>query len=416
MVRRRRDERHPRGRIAGLGDPGVHFFARKVAALTGLGPLRHLDLDLLRAAQVGAGHAEPPGGHLLDLAVPDRSESLRQFAALARIGAGTDRVHCDRQGLVRLCGQRAVAHRAGLEALYDLRGGFHFVDRDRVARRHELQEPAQRVRPLRVIHKVRVLPEFPIGVLPHRSLQRDDRLGAVHVVLFVVPAAQAVESHGVQCLVDAQSQRVKSVIVPERYTLFDLFDADAAHSAHGPGKIAIDDLFSQPDCFKDAGGLIGLEGRNAHFGRYFDHPGQQRAVIVFDSCVVVLVEHAQLDHLADALVRQVRIDRAHAEAEERRDLVDVPGLAALQDQRHGRALLRAYKVLLYAGDREQGGDGHMVLVHAPVREDDDVGPLGSCAVHCDVQLVQRPFQGSVLVVKQGDRLRAEARLVQIPDL
>ena len=332
VVRRRRDERHPRGRIAGLGDPGVHFFARKVAALAGLSPLRHLDLDLLRAAQVGAGHAEAPGGHLLDLAVPDRSEALRQLAALARIGAGADGVHRDRQGLVRLGGQRAVAHRAGLEALYDLRGGFHFVDRDRVARRHELQEPAQRVRPLRVVHKVRVLPEFLIRVLPHRSLQRDDRLGTVHVVLFVVPAAKAVESHGVQRLVDAQSQRVKSVIVPERYSLFDLFDADAAHSAHGPGKIAIDDIFSQPDRFKDAGGLIRLEGRNAHFGRYFDNARQKGLVIILHGCVVILVEDAQLDQLADALVRQIRVDRAHAEAEERRDLVDVPGLAALQDQ------------------------------------------------------------------------------------
>ena len=236
------------------------------------------------------------------------------------------------------------------------------------------------------------------------------------VVLFVVPAAQIVESHGVQRLVHAQSQRVKSVIVPERYSLFDLFDADTAHSAHGPGKIAVDDFFSQPDRFKDAGGLIGLEGRNAHFGRYFDNARQKGLVIILHGCVVILVQDAQLDQLADALVRQVRIDRAHAEAEERRDLVDVPGLAALQDQRHGGALLRAHEVLLHAGHCEQGGDGHMVLVHAPVREDDDVGSLGSRAVHRDVQLVKSPLQGSVLVVKEGDRLRAEAGLVQVPDL
>ena len=271
VVGRRRDERHPRGRIAGLGDPGVHFFPRKVAALARLGPLRHLDLDLLRAAQVGAGHAEAPGGHLLDFTVRDRSEALREFAALARIGAGADGVHRGGQGLMRLGRQRAVAHGAGLEALYDLRGGLHFVERDGVARRNEFQKSAQCVRSFGVVHEVCVLPEFLIRVLPHRSLQRDDRLGAVHVVLFVVAAAQIVESHGVQRLVDAQSQRVKSVIVPERYSLFDLFDADTAHSAHGPGKIAIDDIFSQPDRFKDAGGLIGLESRNAHFGRYFDN-------------------------------------------------------------------------------------------------------------------------------------------------
>ena len=60
VMGRRRDQRHTGRRKSRLSHPGVHFFARKVAALAGLGALGHLDLDLLRAAQILAGDAEPP--------------------------------------------------------------------------------------------------------------------------------------------------------------------------------------------------------------------------------------------------------------------------------------------------------------------------------------------------------------------
>ena len=72
-------------------DPGVDLFCRKVAALSRLSPLSHLDLYFLRAHQIPAGHAEPPAGHLLDggasVAVRPRGlKPLLTLTALSTLG------------------------------------------------------------------------------------------------------------------------------------------------------------------------------------------------------------------------------------------------------------------------------------------------------------------------------------------
>jgi hypothetical protein len=41
-----------------------HLVAGQLSALTGLGTLRHLDLDLVRVGQVVGGHSKAPGRHL----------------------------------------------------------------------------------------------------------------------------------------------------------------------------------------------------------------------------------------------------------------------------------------------------------------------------------------------------------------
>src|SRR5690606_32606171 len=123
VVRRRRDQAHTRGRMAHPRDPRIHLAAGKLPALTGLGALRHLDLQLARLAQVEARHAEAPRGHLLDCRVLRIAElvgprvALGVLAALARVGLAADAVHRDGERLVRLLADGAVAHGAGLEAL-----------------------------------------------------------------------------------------------------------------------------------------------------------------------------------------------------------------------------------------------------------------------------------------------------------
>ena len=67
VVRRRRDEAHAGHRIAQLRDVFGHLVARQLAALAGLGALRHLDLDLVGRRQVFRRDAEARRGHLLDL-------------------------------------------------------------------------------------------------------------------------------------------------------------------------------------------------------------------------------------------------------------------------------------------------------------------------------------------------------------
>ena len=68
VVRRRADQADARRRVADLGDPGLDLVAGELAPFAGLGPLRHLDLELVGVDEVLARHAEPARGDLLDRA------------------------------------------------------------------------------------------------------------------------------------------------------------------------------------------------------------------------------------------------------------------------------------------------------------------------------------------------------------
>ena len=122
VMRWRRDQANARSRVADLGDPRIDLVAGQLTTLSRLGALGHLDLYFSRAHQVFARDAEAPGGNLLDgalegVAVGQRLEASRVLAALAGVRLCAEPVHRDRQGLVRLLRDGAVAHRACLEAL-----------------------------------------------------------------------------------------------------------------------------------------------------------------------------------------------------------------------------------------------------------------------------------------------------------
>ncbi|MNP14835.1 hypothetical protein D3C76_1071720 [compost metagenome] len=100
VVRRWRDQRHARYRIAQLGDQAVDLAAWQLAALAGLGALGHLDLQHFGVDQVFRGDAEAAGGHLLDLGAAHRAVARRVFTALAGVRARAQAVHGLGQRLV----------------------------------------------------------------------------------------------------------------------------------------------------------------------------------------------------------------------------------------------------------------------------------------------------------------------------
>ena len=127
VVRRRRDQLHARRRVAQLGDVVADLVARQLAALTGLGALRHLDLEPVGVGQIGRGDAEAGRRHLPDgrvalVAVGVGDQPAGILPALAGVRPAADPVHGDRQRLVRFGGDRPQAHGAGGEALDDLGG------------------------------------------------------------------------------------------------------------------------------------------------------------------------------------------------------------------------------------------------------------------------------------------------------
>ena len=110
-----------------------------MAALAGLGSLGHFDLNLIGAAQVGAGHAEAARGHLFDAAVGVRPETVGRLAAFTGIGLCSDGIHGPGQGLMGLSGKRAEAHGPGLEMADDAVDRFYLVQRDRRPCRNKFQ-------------------------------------------------------------------------------------------------------------------------------------------------------------------------------------------------------------------------------------------------------------------------------------
>ena len=90
VVRRRRDQADAGRRVAQPGDVVVDLVTGQLAALAGLGALRHLDLQLVGVDEVVRRDAEAAGGDLLDrraalVAVLVGGEAARVLPALARV-------------------------------------------------------------------------------------------------------------------------------------------------------------------------------------------------------------------------------------------------------------------------------------------------------------------------------------------
>ncbi len=286
VVRRRRDQADARCRVPHLGHPRVHLVARKLPTLTGFRTLGHLDLDVGAVGQVVAGHAEPARRHLLDRAAPPVTvlvtvEPADRFAALARIRPAAKAVHRDRQRLVRLGGDRAVAHRAGGEPLDDLAGRLDLVQRHRRAHAvAELQQAAQRGHPLAlVVDQPGVLLEDRVLAGAGRVLQLEHRVRVEQVVLaLAAPLILAADLElAVRPLVGAVqvSQRM-----PGRHVVGDVVEVDAADRACQPGEVLVEHLLADADGLEQLRAGVGRQRRDAHLGHHLQDALARRLDVV----------------------------------------------------------------------------------------------------------------------------------------
>ena len=234
-----------------------------------------------------------------------------------------------------------------------------------------------------------------------------DGLGIVQVLLRRAPAAEFVGTHAGQIHVNVQPQRVERLLVAVFHVLLDIVDGNAAHPADGVGKVFVNDLPADAHGLENLAALIGLDGGNAHLGGDLHDTRQHRLVVIVDGGVKILFQQPVADQIADALLRQIRVDGAGAEAQKRGKIMDKPGFAAFQNQRHGGALAGANQIFGHRADGQQTGNGDMILVNVPVGQNQDVRAVPVRPVNVHEQPVDGLFQRGVFVVANGHGLHLE---------
>jgi hypothetical protein len=149
VMGRRRDETDAGNGVASPGDDLVDLVAGQLAALAGLGALRHLDLQLVGIHEVIGGYPEAAAGYLLHRATARVATGVGRearfvFAAFAGVRHAAQPVHRDGESFVCFLADGAEAHCARSEALDDLLGRLDFFNRDGCFGVLQLQKPAQR--------------------------------------------------------------------------------------------------------------------------------------------------------------------------------------------------------------------------------------------------------------------------------
>ena len=342
----------PWRRVAQAGDVAVDLVARQLAALAGLGALGDLDLDLVGVDEVVDGHAEAPGGDLLDRRAALVLEALGVLSALARVRLAAEPVHAGGERLVRLRRQRTERHAARLEAPDDLRGGLDLVQRDALARSRKRSSPrSDGPRHRDLVHVGR---EALVGVgaalVPRGLLERRDRLR--------VPAVElAVAAPGVDAARRQQRGARGRVGAPMAVEALpgEHVQAHAADARRRPREVLVDDLPLEPDRLEDLRARVGADRRDPHLREDLEQALADRLDRPLHRLLGVhaLRQAALAVERVERLEHQVRVDRRGAVADQAGHVMDLLGLARLHHQADLEPRALANEVVMDGADRQQ---------------------------------------------------------------
>ena len=399
VVGRWGDEPDAGGAHARLRDVALYLRPGELAALPGLGALRHLDLDLVRVAQVVRGDAEAPGGHLLDRTplgvvrpIGLRHEALGVLPALAGVRFAPQAVHRARQGGVRLEGDGPVAHRAGAEPLDDVGRGLHLLERDRFPVALELEHAAEVASFVQLVRDRGVLPVLRGRVLAARRLEVLDRLRVVEVplrrhpvllpapvVLARVPQRRRLRRALRRLLALGEAHRVQRDGVR-----LELLEPDALDAAYGALEARVDDVRVQPERLENLRALVRRQRADAHLREHLQHAVLDGVEVVLDEFVHgrgrVLpgrVRHeVVLPQPGDRVDGEVGAHAVRAEARERAEVMHVPRLRGLEQDRAPRALHLLHEVVVHGARGEEGAHRDALGAGGAIRQDDARDAVG----------------------------------------
>ena len=217
-------------------------------------------------------------------------------------------------------------------------------------------------------------------------------MDGLRIVTMVLPLASALmPSCGSQFQIRRSSQRVKGSAVLSVHFTSDIVQGNSADSAHGSREISVYNLPGYPDCLEDLTALVGLDGRDPHLGCDLYYAKQDSSVIICYRSIVILVQLFLFHQLGDGCMGQIGINCRSTITQQGRKVMNLPGLARFQDQGHGSALSGFHQMFVDRGNRQKRGDGHMVFIHTPVRQDQNICPFPVGLVHLHKEVVQDPF-------------------------
>ena len=321
-----------------------------------------------------AGDAEARRRHLLDraateVAVGVAHEAQRILAAFAGVALAADAVHRDREIFVRLFADRAERHRAGFETLDDFASRLDFLERHGRPAGVELEQRAQRgERSTLLVDRLCVFLEQPEISRSHRMLQSRDRIRVVHVEL--AGATPLVLAADIEIAVEIR-RHFERVVVTRRSLTRDRVEADACHARWRPREVLVDHVLGQPNRLEDLRAAITLRRRDAHLGRDFrDALADRLDEVVNRGVFVDVLELAVANHPGHRRVREIRIDRARAIADQQAEMHRLARFARLDDKARSSASPFANQMMMHGPGREQRRDCRILRVHAAIRKHD----------------------------------------------
>ena len=247
-----------------------------------------------------------------------------------------------------------------------------------------------------VIYQLCIFLEHLIAALFCGLLEKMNGTRVIFVLLTL--ASHLMGTYAVQCKICGKSKGIKCLRMKFFYIILDIFQCDSAYTTYGSCKVTIDHILGNSDCLKDLRSLIGLDSGNTHLGSDLYDTADHRMIVIINGCVIVLIQHMCIDQLMNRIQCQIRIDCTCTISEECCEMMYLSRLTGLQDQGKGSALLCFYKMLMYCGNRQQGRDRHMVLIHTAVRKDQDVCALTEGFVYLYEQTVNGTFKLCALII------------------
>ncbi len=184
--------------------------------------------------------------------------------------------------------------------------------------------------------------------------------------MFFTAAAHLMAAGAVQGEIRLQAQRVKCARMQHILLPLYIAQGNAAHPAHCIGKIFVDHIHVDTDGLKNLRPLVGLNGGNPHFGGNLHNAMEHCMGIILHRRIIVLIQHPTADQFMDGLQCQIGIDGAGAVPQQRGKIMDFSRFPGFQNERHTRPFFRPHQIFIEGGHGQQGGDRHMIFVHAPV--------------------------------------------------